>query len=122
MQQNGTYDQYQEYYANKRGDSFLTDYGYDPETRQYYDKETGNYIIYGTTAGGTDNWRGGLTWVGEAGPELVSLPQGSQIYSNQESQQLGGDTFYITIDAKSVKEFNDIVEMAHSARIRQRMR
>ena len=122
MQQNGTYDQYQEYYANKRGDSFLTDYGYDPKTNQYYDKETGNYILYGTNAGGSDNWRGGLTWVGETGPELVALPQGSQIYSNQESQQMGGDTFYITIDAASVKEFNDIVEMAHSARIRNRMR
>lgn len=78
--------------------------------------------FYGYNAGGTENWRGGLTWVGEAGPELVSLPQGSSIYSNQESQQIGGDTFYITIDAKSVKEFNDIVEMAKTARIRSRMR
>lgn len=78
--------------------------------------------FYGHNATGTENWRGGLTWVGEAGPELVSLPQGSRIYSNQESQQMGGDTFYITIDAKSVKEFNDIVEMAKTARIRSRMR
>lgn len=78
--------------------------------------------FYGNNAGGTENWRGGLTWVGEAGPELVSLPQGSQIYSNQESQQMGGDTFYITIDAASVKEFNDIVEMAKMARIQSRMR
>ena len=78
--------------------------------------------FYGYNAGGTENWRGGLTWVGEAGPELVSLPQGSSIYSNQESQQMGGDTFYITIDAASVKEFNDIVEMAKTARIRSRMR
>ena len=78
--------------------------------------------FYGYNAGGTENWRGGLTWVGEAGPELVDIPQGSRIYSNQESQQMGGDTFYITIDAKSVKEFNDIVEMAKTARIRSRMR
>lgn len=78
--------------------------------------------FYGYNAGGTENWRGGLTWVGEAGPELVSLPQGSSIYSNQESQQMGGDTFYITIDAASVKEFNDIVEMAKMARIQSRMR
>ena len=91
----------------------------DPNTGKY----VGNYGYSNAfNAGGTENWRGGLTWVGEAGPELVALPQGSQILSNQESQQLGGDTFYITIDAKSVKEFNDIVEMAHSARIRQRMR
>ena len=52
----------------------------------------------------------------------MALPQGSSIYSNQESQSMGGDTFYITIDAKSVKEFNDIVEMAKTARIRSRMR
>ena len=70
----------------------------------------------GLNAIGTDNWRGGLTWTGENGPELVSLPAGSQIHSAQESRSFGGDTFYITIDAKSVKEFNDIVEMAHSAR------
>ena len=78
--------------------------------------------FYGRNAGGTDNWRGGLTWVGEAGPELVNLPQRSQVYSSQESRLMGGDTFYITIDAASVREFNDIVEMARSARIRARMR
>ena len=47
-------------------------------------------------AAGDENWRGGLTWVGEGGPELVSLPRGSQIYSNQESAQMapagGSDT------------------------------
>lgn len=97
--------------------------GYGDTSGQWYNPETGMWEgNYGRNAGGTENWRGGLTWVGEAGPELVSLPQGSQIYSNQESQQMGGDTFYITIDAKSVKEFNDIVEMAKSARIRSRMR
>jgi len=41
-------------------------------------------------ASGTDYWRGGLTWVGEGGPELVELPRGSKIYSNQESTQLVG--------------------------------
>ena len=88
-----------------------------------YDEELGGWTgNYGKNAGGSDSWRGGLTWVGEAGPELVALPQGSQIYSNQDSRQLGGDTFYITIDAASVKEFNDIVEMAQSARVRARMR
>ena len=120
MQQEGTYDQYQEYYANKRGESFLTDYGYDPETRQYYDKNTGNYIIYGTTAGGSDNWRGGLTWVGEAGPELVALPQGSRIYSNQESQQMGGSTtFNITVNG--VQELDEIISWYRSRQIRERM-
>lgn len=47
-------------------------------------------------AAGDRSWRGGLTWVGEGGPELVSLPRGSRIYSNQESTQMaasgGSDT------------------------------
>jgi TP901 family phage tail tape measure protein len=33
----------------------------------------------GTNAAGTDNWRGGPTWVGENGPEILSPPPHSQI-------------------------------------------
>lgn len=77
---------------------------------------------FGRNATGNDNWRGGLTYVGENGPELVSLPQGSRILNAQETANaMGGDTFNITIDAKSVKEFNDIIEMAKSERVRRRM-
>lgn len=53
-------------------------------------EEVGDMGYYGgynpafAAAGDTD-WRGGLTWVGEAGPELVELPKGAAIYSNQES-------------------------------------
>lgn len=51
-------------------------------------------------AGGTDNWQGGLTWVGERGKELVSLPKGSQVTPNHELKNLGGQqTFNITIQA-----------------------
>ena len=121
MQQEGTYDQYQEYYANKRGDSFLTDYGYDPETRQYYDKNTGNYIIYGTTAGGSDNWRGGLTWVGEAGPELVALPQGSRIYSNQESMGRAGGVINYNINVNGINELDEVLNWYNSRQVRERM-
>ena len=121
MQQEGTYDQYQEYYANKRGDSFLTDYGYDPETRQYYDKNTGNYIIYGTTAGGSDNWRGGLTWVGEAGPELVALPQGSRIYSNQESMGHAGGVIIYNINVNGINELDEVLNWFNSRQVMERM-
>jgi hypothetical protein len=113
MQQSGTYDQYQEFHANMRGESTHDGLGFDTATGQYYDLKTGNYV-YGHNAGGTENWRGGLTWVGEAGPELALLPKGTQIMSNQESRT-GGDTFYITIDAKNVQEFNDIIRMAKEA-------
>ena len=39
-------------------------------------------------AAGTDNWRGGMTWVGERGPELVNLPRGSQVYDAQASRNI----------------------------------
>lgn len=108
MQRAGTLDQYESYYSAKAN-------GF--QTTTWEDAVDPKNLWVGTfNATGNDNWRGGLTWVGENGPELVSLPAGSQIHSAQESRSFGGDTFYITIDAKSVKEFNDIVEMAHSAR------
>lgn len=41
-----------------------------------------------TNAGGDKNFKGGATWVGEHGPELVNLPKGSEILSNQRSLRL----------------------------------
>lgn len=76
---------------------------------------------YGGNAAGTDNWRGGWTWVGENGPELMRLPQGSQVMNSQESRDYGGDTYNITIDAKSVKEFEDIVRIVQNQRRLRRM-
>lgn len=72
-------------------------------------------------ASGDYNFNGGYTWVGENGPELAYLPQGTRIYNNQESRTMGGDTWYVTIDAKNVKEFNDIVELAKAKRRKDRM-
>ena len=42
----------------------------------------------GHNANGTDNWRGGLSWVGEEGPELVNLPKGSQVIPNEKSKEM----------------------------------
>lgn len=89
-----------------------------------YNEQTGLWEgNYGSNASGDYNWRGGVTWVGENGPEKVYLPQGSQILSNQESEgsESGGDTYYITIDAKSVQEFEDIVRIAKERRRTSRM-
>ena len=72
-------------------------------------------------ASGTDNFQGGVTWVGENGPELLWLPQGSRIDNAQESRMYGGDTFYITINANQIKELNDLIRMANDARRMQRM-
>lgn len=78
-------------------------------------------------ADGTYNHPGGLALVGERGPELLRLPTGSQVYPTGVSQSImqsargGGDTYNITIDARSVREFNDIVRIARSARQNGRM-
>lgn len=42
----------------------------------------------GRNAAGTQNWRGGLTTVGEYGKELIELPKGTKIFNNQTTQLL----------------------------------
>jgi hypothetical protein len=42
----------------------------------------------GQNAQGTNNWRGGLTWVGEEGPEIVNLPRGSQVFDADTSASM----------------------------------
>lgn len=74
----------------------------------------------GRNARGTEYWGGGYTWVGEEGPEIVELPRGSRIYSNAESKSMGGDVFNITIDAKNIQEFNEIVQIARRKRLTAR--
>lgn len=44
----------------------------------------------GGLARGTDSWRGGPTWVGEEGPEILNLPRGSQVIPHRESMALAG--------------------------------
>lgn len=63
----------------------------------------GNFItsLFGHLAGGTDNWPGGLSWVGEKGPELVNLPKGAQVFPSAKSMAMaGGHTFNVSIDAR----------------------
>lgn len=76
---------------------------------------------WGSNASGTDNWRGGWTRVGENGPENVYLPRGAAVDTAQESRDGGNNYYYITIDAKSVQEFDDIVRIAQEQRWKSRM-
>ncbi|MBC8590605.1 phage tail tape measure protein [Wansuia hejianensis] len=50
----------------------------------------------GKNAHGTNYWRGGLTWVGEQGPELIELPKGSKVFSNEKSEKIAGQNKGIT--------------------------
>lgn len=61
--------------------NILSVFGRDP---------TSGALRPGNNANGTANWRGGWTWVGERGPELMRLPQGTQIKSAEQSQRMAG--------------------------------
>lgn len=43
-------------------------------------------------AAGTSSFQGGFSWVGERGPELMRLPQGTQIMSNAQSRSMMADS------------------------------
>lgn len=72
-------------FAQKKAflDSFIT-------TRDWNAPMTSESILnwVPTNAGGDKNFKGGPTWVGEHGPELVNLPKGSEIMSNKNSLRL----------------------------------
>lgn len=123
MRYEGTYGEYQ---------SFLS--GYNPNTGLYSGNYANGETDYswadsyqwkddedGWNAHGSSNWRGGMTWVGENGPEKVLLPSGTQILNAQDSRNDGGTVFNITIPAKDIKEFNDIIRIAQSAKVLARM-
>ena len=71
-------------------------------------------------ASGTDFFPGGRTWVGEEGPELVTLPRGTKIEPTRETNRTEYNTFYVTIDAKNVSDFNKVVELARNQRMAER--
>lgn len=73
-------------------------------------------------ASGADYYQGGRTWVGEEGPEIVELPRGSRIIPNKQASQYSNTTnnYYITIDAKNVRDFNRVVELAQQQKMATR--
>ena len=71
-------------------------------TARAWNNGVSKYI--GRNADGTDYWRGGLTWVGERGPELVSLPQGSRVYSAEDSRSMGStNNYYLTVQSRDME-------------------
>lgn len=80
---------------------------------------SGNTPAY---ANGTYNHVGGYALVGEKGPEIVELPRGSRVYPNGTGPKTGTvNNYSITISAKDVREFNDIVRIAEGQRQSIRM-
>lgn len=109
----------------------------DAELRSMYAKAEANGTAQGTfewwketqqylkqNASGTDYFYGGRTLVGENGPEEVVLPRGSRITSASETRYSGAPVVHvgqIVIDAKNVREFNDVVRIMMNERISTRM-
>ena len=71
-------------------------------TARAWNNGVSKYI--GRNADGTDYWPGGLTWVGERGPEIVELPQGSRVYSAEDSRSMGGtNNYYLTVQSRDME-------------------
>lgn len=63
-------------------------------------------------ATGVAEFAGGKTWVGEAGPELVTLPKGTKIETEkQAASRMETNYFNVTIDAKNVDDFVRVVQI-----------
>ena len=73
-------------------------------------------------AAGSENFGGGMTWVGENGPEPVWLPQGTRIGTNQEGRSLsGGDTYNFIVQANEIREIDDFIRRMKNQRRVARM-
>ena len=59
-------------------------------------------FFFPNNARGTSNWRGGPTWVGEEGPEIVNVPRGAEIVPHRASMAMAGGgatNVYVTVNA-----------------------
>ena len=103
--------------ALSSGMSYVTGTGYTG---------TGGYMgadgKWHQNAAGTDNFIGGVTWVGENGPEPVWLPQGTRIGTNQEGRSLsGGDVYNFYVQANEIREIDDFIRRMKNQRRVARM-
>ena len=89
----------------------------------YIEAGTGKWVPY--NAPGTDNWIGGFTTVAENGPERIYLPSGSRVQTASETRYTGGGSTInierVVIDAKNIKQLNDLVRIFENERITSRM-
>lgn len=121
----GAYNGYR--YSQSAG--WITEGTYtDAELRSMYNSEVSAGTAQGTfeawknagswrrNASGTDWFPGGRTLLSEHGAETAILPQGTRILTAQETRQSGGDIYNITIDAHTVREFEDILRIVQERR------
>jgi tape measure domain-containing protein len=66
----------------------------------------------GHLAAGTNFWRGGPSWVGENGPEILNIPRGSQVIPNHKIGALstgGVGGTEVVLAHRSVQELGDYI-------------
>ncbi|WP_027624390.1 hypothetical protein [Clostridium lundense] len=70
----------------------------------------------GKNALGTSYWNGGMTWVGENGPELIDLPSGAQVFDSRTSRNMMGNNVSIPklADTIVIREDADIDRIANA--------
>ena len=90
----------------------------DPSTKRLDES-----FQFGKNARGTSNWRGGFTWVGEDGPEVVDLPRGSRIHpANESSRMGGGNTYHLHVNADEINEVQKLLATVRDLERRERQR
>ena len=64
-----------------------------------------------------------MSWVGEGGPELVSLPKGARVHSNFASRSMGGNTINVHVNGRVGASDTEIQDIARkvSMHINQQM-
>jgi tape measure domain-containing protein len=75
-----------------------------------------NLNPFGGNATGTSYWSGGPSWVGERGPELINLPRGSQVFTNQESRRMvaaGAGGPAVVIQQANIRDERDVYLLAY---------
>ncbi len=72
---------------------------------------------------GTQFHQGGLALVGENGPEIVQMPRGSKVYTNEQSRNMGNSAVinnYNTFKVDDIETYQRIKKSLENERISQR--
>lgn len=109
---NGQYSNLQQLRNPGPKEPYQDYYDFDPKT--YWTDTPHN-------ASGTRNWKGGKTWVGENGPEMVELPAGSRIWNNSESRRLASATNIYNITVNGIEELDEVLRWFQGRQVEARM-
>lgn len=71
-------------------------------------------------ASGTDDYPGGQAWVGENGPELVTLPRGSRITPNNEVGHTEVYNIELNVNADDIKSLQSVVDIVQGSKMAAR--